>query len=219
MGLISKNPVPKLKRPAARSRTAYCVITDEQHQPLLKEADRRNGKGFRNLLTVLYETGARPGEVRRLEARHYRPEQGAWVIDATEDGGNNKLGHTGRRRVIYLTPRLIPLVEELNARHPTGPIFPSENGSAFTRKSLLLRFWKARNRLELPKTISLYGYRHRFATDWLAAGKPVGQLAELLGTSIAMIQKHYSHLTERSATLRAALAAFKPADAAANANA
>jgi integrase len=213
-GLIAKNPVAKLKRPAARSRSVYCVVTDEQHAHLIAEAEKRSVKGFRDILTVLYETGARPGEVRLLEARHYRPDQGAWVIDACETGGNNKLGYAGRRRVIYLTSRLVPLVEELNALHPTGPIFPNENGRAFTKEILQIRFGKTRKRCGIPKTVTLYGYRHKFATDWLAAGKSPALLAELLGTSIAMLQKHYSHLTEQGAALRAALADFKPGDAA-----
>jgi integrase len=125
MGLISKNPIARFKRPAPKSRSAYCVVSDEQHALLLAEANRRSAKGFANLLTVLYETGARPGEVRLLEASHYNPDLQAFIID-TEDGGNNKLVHTGRRRVIYLTPRLIPLVEELIKAYPQGPLLSNE---------------------------------------------------------------------------------------------
>jgi integrase len=216
MGLISKNPITKLKRPQQKSRSAYCVITDEQHATLTAEADKRTEKGFLHILVVLRQTGARPGEIRLLEARHYRPDQGAWVIDASERNGNNKLGHRGKRRVIYIPPGLIPLVEELNRRYPTGTIFPNEDGTAYSEGAIRYRFHHMKRRLGLPSTISLYGYRHRFATDWLAAGKPVGHLAELLGTSIAMIQKHYSHLTERASTLRAALADFMPGAAAAS---
>src|SRR5262249_3203734 len=139
-----------------------------------------------------------------------------WVIDANERNGNNKLGHKGKRRVIYIPPGLIPLVEELNRRYPTGSIFPNEDGAAYSEGAIRWRFHPMKRRLAPPPAISLSGYRHRFATDWLAAGKPVGHLAELLGTSIAMIQKHYSHLTERSATLRAALADFMPGGVAAS---
>ena len=39
-----------------------------------------------------------------------------------------------------------------------------------------------------------YSYRHTFATDWLLDGGSIKVLADLMGNSVAMIEKHYGHL-------------------------
>jgi integrase len=219
-GYISKNPLPNVERPPCVSRAGTCVVTDELHALFTEYADRRRNKGFRDLLFALYETGARPGEVSGIEAKHYYKKNACWVIEPqTAAEGQMKLAYRGKRRVIYLTEKLRLLVERLNEEHPTGPIFPNRNGGFYNRATLVNRFDLMRKNLNkeaegkgLPEPVgnwvSLYGYRHKFATDWLEAGKPVAYLAELLGTSIAMIQKHYSHLTDRSDSLRKALLDF-----------
>jgi integrase len=50
-----------------------------------------------------------------------------------------------------------------------------------------------------------YGYRHTFATDALANGVSDAHIAELLGHSVAMLGRHYSHLVARTGVLKAAL--------------
>ncbi len=107
-GIIGKNPVPRMKKPPMVSRGAQAVINDRQHQILLHPASRRSQKGFYNLLVALYETGARPGELCGLEARHYNQAKKVWIIEAGEverKRGQNKLAAHGRRRIILLTKR------------------------------------------------------------------------------------------------------------------
>jgi integrase len=221
-GILTRNPLPPIERPPAVSRAGTCIITDDMHRLLLRCAEQRRRKGYRDYLVALYETGARPSEIACLEARHYRKTRtyACWVIEPNDPGpGANKLAYLGRRRVIYLSETLQEMVEELNRLHPTGPIFPNESGLHFTLAALEVRFQNFRKRINreaeknglprpFPPGVSLYGYRHRFVTDWLEAGKPVGHLAELLGTSMAMIQKHYSHLTERSQAISDQLKSF-----------
>ncbi len=224
-GVVTKNPVAGIKRPPSLSRSARAVISDEQHRLLLTRAARRKKSGFQHLLTALYETGARPGEVTGIEARDYSPKLGAWVIEADERAeGRNKLAYKGRRRVVYLTVTLRGLVEKLNAEHPEGPIFRTQTGVAFSDKHLVKLFcdyrrdinaeFAARGEPEpFSQYVTAYSYRHRFVTDWMLAGKPVGHLADLLGTSITMIQKCYSHLKDRDDALRKELHSFKRGDA------
>src|SRR5262249_10203524 len=160
-----------------------------------EEADKRKNKGFYNLLTALYETGARPGEVRLIEAKNYNPKLVAWVIDSRPDRqrGGNKLAHHGKRRVIFLTPKVQGLGEKLNREFSEGPIFRNEKGRAVSHHSLALRMKRYQKAAEerlakqgkpSPFKGSLlvpYSYRHKFVTDWLLAGKSIAYLAELLG--------------------------------------
>ena len=39
-----------------------------------------------------------------------------------------------------------------------------------------------------------YGFRHTYATDWLLNGGTIKVLADLIGTSVSMIERHYGHL-------------------------
>jgi integrase len=220
-GIISKNPVARMKRPAQVSRSVESLITDAQHRLFLERASRRHKKGFRDLLIALFETGARPGEVAGMEAKNYNPKMGTWVIDSGPGvHGHNKLAYQGRRRVIFLTKALQELVERLNREHPQGPIFRAQNGRAYTEQSIVKRLHEYRHKINeefreagkpepFTPHITAYSYRHRFVTDWLMAGKPVGYLADLLGTSINMITKHYSHLSEKSEALRRELLQFQ----------
>jgi hypothetical protein len=61
----------------------------------------------------------------------------------------------------------------------------------------------------IPDEVTLYGYRHRFITEWLVSGKPVAHAAALLGTSIKMIETHYSHLADHGHDLRRQLLDFR----------
>jgi integrase len=54
-----------------------------------------------------------------------------------------------------------------------------------------------------------YSYRHTFATRWLLAGGSVKILADLLGTSLKMIERHYGHLDADPAAMRRVLAQFR----------
>ncbi len=47
-----------------------------------------------------------------------------------------------------------------------------------------------------------YSFRHGYVTRWIVAGRNLKMLAQLLGTSVAMIEKHYSHLFTRHDVLR-----------------
>ena len=53
-----------------------------------------------------------------------------------------------------------------------------------------------------------YSLRHTFATEALAAGISTFELSRLMGTSIAMIDRHYGHLTrDAEESMRARLEA------------
>jgi site-specific recombinase XerD len=60
--------------------------------------------------------------------------------------------------------------------------------------------------LGLDPAVVFYSYRHTFLTNALERGVDVATVAELTGTSISMIQKHYGHLASKHDHLRAAAA-------------
>jgi hypothetical protein len=58
------------------------------------------------------------------------------------------------------------------------------------------------------KELTSYSYRHGYVTRWVEQDRPLWKLCELLNTSEAMIRQHYSHLFERTASLRESLNDF-----------
>ena len=63
-GMIAVNPLKHLKRPARESRGAKSVISENDHKRLCSFAN----PSLRLLLTLLWETGARPSEIEGLTA-------------------------------------------------------------------------------------------------------------------------------------------------------
>jgi site-specific recombinase XerD len=54
---------------------------------------------------------------------------------------------------------------------------------------------EAVTRANLSETVTAYTLRHSGITDLVTAGLPLLTIAQITGTSIAMIERHYGHLT------------------------
>ncbi len=155
---------------------------------------------FAMFLTVLYATGARPGEVANITAENFDAENGIVILTA------HKTAHKGKGRTIYLTPEIVALLLRQRQQYPTGMLLRNTKGKAWSSRALVKAMIATRKRAGIPHAIN-YGLRHSFATDALVAGVPDAHVAELLGHSgTAMLHKHYSHLTAKTKPLRDALA-------------
>lgn len=202
------NPIRDLQRPQARSRGASILINPELHQRLLSVVSSQFGE----FLTMLRETGARPGEVARFEAQFLHWDSACCVLQEHKTAGK-----TGRVRVIFLTDRALDLCRLKAAQHPEGPLFRTQQDSAWSRPTWMVALARAARTLGLERTPMASGYRHTFATDALAQGVPDAQVAELLGHSgITMLNRHYAHLVARSRTLRDALSRVRVPDSGAD---
>jgi len=185
-GLITTNPVAKMKAPPPRSRGGEELISQEQFQVVMASSKPK----LSDLLTALWETGARPNEVFRVEAAHYRKDIGAWVFE-----DHKTARKTGKRRVVYLTERMVEMSENLAMERPTGPLFRNTRGRPWRLGTVAAQFQRFR-KLGLIGKATVYSLRHRFATDFLLAGGSLAYLAQLQGNTVAMIEKHYGHLAE-----------------------
>lgn len=64
-------------------------------------------------------------------------------------------------------------------------------------QSIKVAWGKTLKRAKITRTITPYSLRHLHATLALEKGADVGALAENMGTSPAMIRKHYQHITRK----------------------
>ncbi|MEM6434758.1 MAG: site-specific integrase [Cyanobacteria bacterium P01_D01_bin.115] len=191
-GVIDRNPIAAIKRPAMPRRTS--TLTPEQRKLILDSAGDRP---FRELLLAVQLSGVRRQEVRAVEARHFDAAKGTWVFPAAE----HKTGaRTGKPRVVFLPPSLVELCERLAKRWPEGPLFRNSQDSGWTSNAIRCRFKRLRNRLkgQLPDDLCLYLYRHTYATDALENGLNPVTVAELLGhADAATLSRVYQHVADR----------------------
>lgn len=218
-GVIPSNPVGKLELPASPSRSNECVLSPEQKRRVVEAARGPT----RELVVFLRDTGCRPGEARAVEARHYDRQIQALVLPAVARPGEatHKRARTGKPRTIYLSGEALALVEELCKRYPTGPLFrcrlrvKGERGhkgerSRWTDNGIVSAIKYIRQRVGIPGLIA-YSFRHTFAVEWLRQGRSSDELAEILGTSRAMIERHYGHLADQKDHLRSRFKDFHSA--------
>jgi integrase len=201
-GLLPHNPIRNLHKPPGRSRGAEVLIDGELHGRLLGVVSPE----FRDFLTVVLATGARPGEVARIEAANVAWDAGCVVL-----AEHKTAKATGRVRVIHLPPQALEVCRKLAAVRPSGPLFLSTRGRPWQHTGWKQAMGRAQRKLGLGRRPLTSGYRHTFATDALSSGVPDAQVAELLGhSSTAMLFRHYGHLSAKARQLREALGRVRP---------
>lgn len=191
-GLIEASPFAGIERPAMTRRSK--TLSGAERATILEGS---TDEAFRDFLRAMTETGARPGEIARLEASHIDWEAGT----ATMAGKTTAA--TGRDRTITLTRSLLAMLRRLAEVNPTGPLLRNSDGNPWTTNAVRCRFRRMRDRLGLdPKTVA-YSYRHSFVTDGLERGVSPAAMAELVGHSgLKMVSEVYNHLRERREHLR-----------------
>ncbi|MBX9578890.1 MAG: site-specific integrase [Gemmataceae bacterium] len=138
-GRLTANPLKGMKKPPAKSRGPEVLIDSELHDRLLEAVSPE----FRDFLRAVRGTGARPGEVARIEANDVQWDGACWVL--TE----HKTARTGRLRTIYLPDDIVSLCRDLAAKHPTGPLFRNTRGEPWKRTGWKQAMERAQRKLGL----------------------------------------------------------------------
>jgi integrase len=198
-GYIDHSPIAKIRKPKRRRRET--ILTDGQRQLIIEEA---SDESFRDLVTLIQETGVRPQEVRTVAARHVDLKNGLWIFPPEEHKTGEK---TEQPRIVYLNGTALAITARLVETHPTGPICRNAHGKPWTRNAIRLRFRRLRRRLKdkLPATLCAYAFRHTFATTALERGLDAITVAELMGNKdVSMLSQVYQHLRQRGDHMKAA---------------
>lgn len=190
-GRITSNPIAGMERPAPKTRTTF--VTPEEFEAILAHSDQL----FKDLLIVSYDSGARPQEVKGLEARHLDPDFHRAVFPAEEAKGKR------RPRVVYFgTDRAVEILKRLVAKHPEGPLFRAKNGAPWNKSSVNQRFHRLVK--HVGRHVTQYELRHAWVTRSLKSGLDVHTVAALAGhVNTKMIDTVYSHITKDPAYMLA----------------
>lgn len=184
-GLIEANPIPKVAKPAGERREV--VVTPGEFEALLELFPDRE---FRDVLVTAWETGCRPQELVRVEARHVDAANSRWVLPPGESKGKRSA------RIVYLSDAAAEITRRLCEANLSGPIFRNTDGVPWTAYAINLRFQRKAKRL--GRKLCLYHFRHSFATRMLLSGVDAMVVAHWLGhRDTSMLGRVYGHLSQR----------------------
>ena len=144
-------------------------------------------------------TGLRPEEWQALERRDIDRDAGIVNVRRTVSSGEVvDLAKTrASRRQVPLSARAAGALAALPARLDTTLVFSAKGGGLLNLDNFRRREWSpAIEASGVPTPARIYDLRSTFASDALAAGVGVHALARIMGTSIAMIERHYGTLLD-----------------------
>jgi integrase len=160
---------------------------DGRREAYLKSADRRRlvenaDKEIRPFLTLLTLLPLRPGAAAALTVAGYDPKG---VLKIPEEKGH-------RARTIAVPKSTAAFLSKcVKDKLPTAPLVGRSDGRAWGKDSWKGPIKEAVTRAKLPENVTAYTLRHSTITDMTNAGTPALLVAELSGTSVQIIQKHY----------------------------
>ncbi len=211
-------PLSKNRRPHF-TKEEWNRITRNMREWVKDERHTRSRTMLTQYMLLLVNTGIRVGEARDLKwadiDRQVRTFNGTEVEDIILSVG----GKTDRRDVVaksadvkeYLKRIWDLRCKEYAELHEgekdadkgpplSEPVFADKNGKAI--KSFKKGYEGFIQHLGLQKdangkTRTIYSLRHTYATLRLSHGVDVYKLAQNMGTSVEMIERHYGHTTNR----------------------
>ena len=200
-GYIKIDPLEAVSRGRQVFRSVY--LEPEQWNELLTLV--KTGP-FRDFLILLRATGARPQEVRKVEARHFDRKNECWRFPIEEAKMERE------ERIIHLNDAAgvaLALTRRQAIKYPEGPLFRNTRGKPWTKNSLRLHFRRLRQRKEnnLSFAVSCRVIRHTYATDALVAGLDIQTVATQMGhRDLRMLSLVYQHLQKKKKFLKDAQA-------------
>lgn len=188
-------PEPQLRGKEARMTPTLCDLI----------VNGARSKQFKLFLKVMRATGCRPVELRMADvAENLRGDR--LVFPWNSKRYKHKTAKTKRDRTIYLTPELAAEVREHVGVRTQGPVFMSPRKKAYGARNAFKQFERVMKKDEVveylreheikPETVTMYSFRHSWASDWLDSGRSIKVCADLMGTSVAMLTLVYHHPDE-----------------------
>jgi integrase len=192
-GHIGQNPATLAgANPAPPSRTVR-VYTVAEVDALEQELGERYGP----IVPFAAATGLRPQEWAALERGDVDRDRRVVAIRRVISNGEIRSGAktTGSVREVPLTRRALDALDRVPPRLDTRVLFPNAAGRNINLHNFGRREWRpAVEASGIATPARIYDLRSTFASNALAANVTPFELAKVMGTSVAMIERHYGAL-------------------------
>ncbi len=170
-------------RPAKNADGRRDVYLDQVQRKALVENSPEDLAGFLRGLSLV---PLRPGALAALTVGHYDARLAVLTI------GRDK---AGRDRKIKLPDGTASgFAARCKDRPAQAPLFCRQDGKAWNKDAWKWPIKSAAQAAELPTNVTAYTLRHSVITDLVTGGLDLLTVAQLSGTSVAMIERHYGHL-------------------------
>jgi integrase len=130
----------------------------------------------------------RPGAVAKLTVGDFDKRTRELTI------GRDKNGKPRRVRIPMDCATLF--AEQSKDKDAAVPLFTRSNGKAWDKETWKLPIAAAVKSANLPAGATAYTLRHSTITDLVNGRLPLLTIAQISGTSVQMIEKHYGHLDQ-----------------------
>lgn len=170
---------------ADRRREVYLDV-DQRRQLVSCAAD-----DLANLLRGLSLVPLRPGALAALTVANYDKRLKTLTV------GKDK---SGKDRKVSLPDATAAFFDQLaKDKLPGAPLLSRADGKAWNKDAWKYPVKDAAKAANLSDTVTAYTMRHSVITDLIHSGLDTLTVAQLSGTSVLMIEKHYGHLTRQHA--------------------
>lgn len=133
----------------------------------------------------------RPGALAALTVADFNPKLKTLRIGTDKAGGE---------RWITVPPATADfLAGQAKGKLPTAPLIGTATGGHWTKDAWKKPIKAAVEAARSPKAATAYTLRHGVITDLVTAGVPILTIAQISGTSVAMVERHYGHLLQEQA--------------------
>ena len=142
---------------------------------------------FRAIVQAALYTGARYGELTRLEVADFNPDAGTLAIRSSK---------SGKPRHVFLTDDGRAFLRAITAGwQGDALIFSRANGQAWGKSQQQRPLKEACRRARINPPASFHVLRHTYGSHFAMSGVPLQVIATNLGHSdTRMVEKHYGHL-------------------------
>lgn len=156
---------------------------------------------FQRLVTAALLTGARaPHELAERKVCDFQRTAGTLTVTD---------GKTGSRDIVLTQEAITYFTEITKDRDPSEFLLPRDDGTPWLKNRHQKPMQRAVKDAELDPKCTIYACRHTYASQSILSGMNLKLLAENMGTSIRMLEKHYGKFIAASRRSLVEKSAFK----------
>jgi integrase/recombinase XerD len=176
---------PLTRRPKSDRRLPGILSREEAMRII---AAPKNVK-HRAMLVLAYSAGLRVSEIAGLLVSDVDSGRGLILV---------RRGKGRKDRYTILANRTKRLLDVyIRLYKPREWLFEGKDGRHLTIRTIQEVFYRAKERAEVDKDVSIHSLRHSFATHLLEDGTDIRYIQELLGHSNAKTTQIYTHVAKR----------------------